>query len=387
VSNCIRKSYTINLLAAVFPQSRESSAPRSREIERTMDIDLFRRLCETPGIPGREERVRALIAKATKALFDLSTTDAMGSLIATRAPTRKGAKGAKPVRVMLAAHMDEIGFFVRHVDDQGCIWVNPAGGFDTRNLFASRVLVCTAKGDLKGVMNPGGKPIHISSEADRTKVPGVEEFFIDLGRDADEVKKLVEIGDFVVLDQPFLETPKKLVSKALDNRLACFVAIEAVRKLAKRKSGHACEIVCAFTTQEEVGLRGAQTAAYAVKADIGVGLDVTLACDTPGVPDNQRVTKQGLGAGILIQDSSMISDYKLVEDVVAVAKKHKIPFQKSILPRGGQDGAAIQRAGIGARCIAIVTGTRYIHTTTEMVDKGDLEATIDLLAEWLGSIG
>ncbi len=352
-----------------------------------MDIDLFRRLCETPGIPGREERVRTLIAKETKGLYDASTTDAMGSLIATRKPTRKGAKGATPVRVMLAAHMDEIGFFVRHVDENGCIWVNPAGGFDTRNLFASRVLVCTPKGDFKGVMNPGGKPIHISSDAERTKVPGVEEFFIDLGRDAEDVKKSVEIGDFVVLDQPFLDTPKKLVSKALDNRLACFVAIEAVRKLAKRKNGHACEIVSAFTTQEEVGLRGAQTAAYAVKADIGVGLDVTLACDTPGVPDNQRVTKQGLGAGILIQDSSMISDAKLVDEVVAVAKKHKIPYQKSILPRGGQDGAAIQRAGEGARCIAIVTGTRYIHTTTEMVDRGDLENTIDLLAEWLGSIG
>jgi endoglucanase len=351
-----------------------------------MDIDLFRRLCETPGIPGREERVRALIAKETKGLFDASKTDAMGSLIATRRPTAKLAKGAKPVRVMLAAHMDEIGFFVRHIDEQGCIWVNPAGGFDTRNLFASRVLVCTPKGDFKGVMNPGGKPIHISSDAERTKVPGVEEFFIDLGRDADDVRKSVEIGDFVVLDQPFLETPKKLVSKALDNRLACFIAIEAVRKLAKRKGGHACEIVCAFTTQEEVGLRGAQTAAYSVKADIGVGLDVTLACDTPGVPDNQRVTKQGLGAGILIQDSSMISDAGLVADVVAVAKKHKIAYQKSILPRGGQDGAAIQRAGEGARCIAIVTGTRYIHTTTEMVDKADLEATIELLAEWLASL-
>jgi endoglucanase len=264
--------------------------------------------------------------------------------------------------------------------------VNPAGGFDARNLFASRVLVCTPKGDFKGVMNPGGKPIHISSEAERTKVPGVEEFFIDLGRDADDVRKSVEIGDFVVLDQPFLETPKKLVSKALDNRLACFIAIEAVRKLAKRKGGHACEIICAFTTQEEVGLRGAQTAAYSVKADIGVGLDVTLACDTPGVPDNQRVTKQGLGAGILIQDSSMISDAGLVADVVAVAKKNKIAYQKSILPRGGQDGAAIQRAGEGARCIAIVTGTRYIHTTTEMVDKADLEATIELLAEWLASL-
>ncbi len=352
-----------------------------------MDIDLFRRLCETPGIPGREERVRALIAKETKGLFDSVATDAMGSLVCVRKPTRKARKGAKPTRVMLAAHMDEIGFYVRHVDENGFLWLNPAGGFDTRNLFASRVLVCTKKGDFKGVMNPGGKPIHISSESERTKVPGVEEFFIDLGRDPAEVRKSVEVGDFVVLDQPFLETPRKLMSKALDNRLACFVAIEAVRMLAKRRGGHACEIVCAFTTQEEVGLRGAQTAAYAAKADIGIGLDVTLACDTPGVPDSQRVTKQGLGAGILIQDSSMISDHTLIEEIVAVAKKHRIPHQKSILPRGGQDGAAIQRAGIGARCAAIVTGTRYIHTVTETVDKGDLEATIELLGEWLGSVG
>ncbi len=354
-----------------------------------MDIELFRRLCETPGIPGREERVRALIAKETKGLFDACETDAMGSYLCVRKPTRKpaGKKGSsKATRVMLAAHMDEIGFFVRHIDEQGMIWVNPAGGFDPRNLFASRVLVCTAKGDFKGVMNPGGKPIHISSEADRAKVPGVEEFFIDLGRDAAEVRKSVEIGDYVVMDTPFLETPKKLVSKAVDNRLACYIAIEACRALAKRKGGHACEIICAFTTQEEVGLRGAQTAAYAAKADIGVGLDVTLACDTPGVPDTQRVTKQGLGAAIMIQDSSMISDAGLVEDVVKVAKKHHIAYQKCILPRGGQDGAAIQRAGIGARCVAIVTGTRYIHTCTEMVDKDDLNATVELLAEWLASL-
>ncbi len=355
-----------------------------------MDIDLFRRLCETPGVPGREERVRTLIDRETKGLFDGRDTDAMGSYVCTRKPTRKSksasAKGGRPTRVMLAAHMDEIGFFVRHVDDAGMIWVNAAGGFDTRNLFASRVLVCTKKGDFKGVMNPGGKPIHISSDAERSKVPGVEEFFIDLGRDAAEVRKSVEIGDFVVLDTPFLETPKKLVSKAIDNRLACFIAIECCRRLAKKKGGHACEIVAAFTTQEEVGLRGAQTAAYAAKADIGIGLDVTLACDTPGVPDNQRVTKQGLGAGIMVQDSSMISDHGLVEDFCAVARRHRIPHQKCILPRGGQDGAAIQRAGVGARCVAIVTGTRYIHTTTEMVDKDDLEHTIELLTEWLASL-
>ena len=352
-----------------------------------MDIELFRRLCETPGIPGREDRVRALIEKETKTLWDSSYTDAMGSFICTKSPSRKAAKGSRaPTRVMLAAHMDEIGFFVRHVDEQGYLWLNPAGGFDTRNLFASRVKVCTPKGDFEGVMNPGGKPIHISSDADRNKVPGVEEFFIDLGRDAAEVKKLVEIGDFVVLDQPFFHTPKKIISKAIDNRLACFVAIEAVRQIMKSKAGHACEIVCAFTTQEEVGLRGAQTAAYQVKADIGIGLDVTLACDTPGIPDSQRVTKHGLGAAVLIQDGSMIADAQIVADICAVAKKHRIAFQKSILPRGGQDGAAIQRAGAGARCAAICTGTRYIHTVTEMVDKGDLEATIDLLAAYLQSV-
>ena len=181
-----------------------------------LDLDLFRRLCETPGIPGREERVRALVektvlGKAGGGLFDDSHVDAMGSLICTRRAT-KGARGARTrgkraTTVLLAAHMDEIGFYVRHVDDQGFLWLNPAGGFDTRNLFASRVLVVASGGDLKGVMNPGGKPIHISSEAERTKVPGVEEFFVDLGMPAADVKKAVKVGDYVVLDQPFLESP------------------------------------------------------------------------------------------------------------------------------------------------------------------------------------
>jgi endoglucanase len=356
-----------------------------------MDLDLFRRLCETPGIPGREERVRALIQKETKGLFDASHVDAMGSLLCTVEPGRKpkGKDGgkAKPLKVMLAAHMDEIGFYVRHVDDRGFLWLNPAGGFDPRNLFASRVLVCTAHGDLQGVMNPGGKPIHISSDAERSKVPGTEEFFVDLGRDADEVKKLVEVGDFVVLDQPFLETPRKVVSKALDNRMACFVAIEAIRKLRKgKRTDCACEIHVAFTTQEEVGLRGATVAANAVAADLGIGLDVNLACDTPGVPDTQRVTAQGEGVAIMVQDSSMISDHALVQELVAVAKRHRIKHQKAILPRGGQDGASIQRAHRGARVAALGAGTRYIHTVTEMIDRRDQQATIDLLAAWLSTV-
>lgn len=352
-----------------------------------MNIDLLRRLCETPGIPGREQRVRGVIEKEIKGLFDEVRTDAMGSLIAVRKPTST-RKSRTPTKVLMAAHMDEIGFFVRDVDAKGCVWLNPAGGFDTRNLFSRRVKVCTSKGDYPGVMNPGGKPIHISSDAERSKVPGVDEFFIDLGMEAKEVAKRVSIGDFVVMDEPFIEMPRKVVSKALDNRFACWCAIEAIRKIdrAKARGRHAAELVVAFTVQEEVGLRGAQTAANGVGADIGVGIDVTLACDTPGIPDHQRVTRHGEGAAVLIQDSSMIADAGLVEDLCSVARRHRIAHQRSILPRGGQDGGAIQRSGRGARAVGLCCGTRYIHTVTEMIDKDDLGACVDLLAAWLPTI-
>ncbi len=350
-----------------------------------MNYGLLQRLCETAGIPGREERVRALVQREIKGLFDTVTTDAMGSLICTRRATRT-RKGTTPRRVLVAAHMDEIGFYVRHIDEQGYLWLNPAGGFDPRNLFSRRVMVVTDDGDLYGVLNPGGKPIHISSEADRNKVPGTEEFFVDLGREGAEVRKRVQVGDFVVMNEPFMETPLKVVSKALDNRMAVFTAIEAVRKLSRSKSGHSCELVVAFTTQEEVGLRGAQVAANNASAEIGIGLDVNLACDTPGIPDNQRVTKQGLGVAVMIQDSSMISDIELVRQSCKLAKKHGIPHQRAVLPRGGQDAGAIQRSGSGARCVAFGPGTRYIHTVTEMVHKSDLDSTIELLAVLIGDL-
>ncbi|MDA0214009.1 MAG: M20/M25/M40 family metallo-hydrolase [Planctomycetota bacterium] len=350
-----------------------------------MNYELLKRLCEVAGIPGREERVRALVQKEIKGLFDTTTTDAMGSLICTKKATRK-KKGVATKRVLIAAHMDEIGFYVRHIDEQGYLWLNPAGGFDPRNLFSRRVMVITDHGDFQGVLNPGGKPIHISSDAERNKVPGTEEFFIDLGRDPAEVRKIAQVGDFVVMHEPFFETPLKVVSKAIDNRMAVFTAIEAIRRVAKSRAGHSCDIVVAFTTQEEVGLRGAQVAANAAGAEIGIGLDVNLACDTPGIPDNQRVTKQGLGVAVMIQDSSMISDIELVRQSCALAKRHRIAHQRAILPRGGQDAGAIQRSGNGARCIAFGPGTRYIHTVTEMVHKADLEATVELLAVLLGDL-
>lgn len=355
-----------------------------------VNVDLLKRLCETPGVPGREERVRALIQTEIKSgggLFDETRTDNMGNLICTRNPTKGGGKGKKdPTRVLLLCHMDEIGFYVKGFDEQGFIRVNAAGGFDTRNLFSRRVTVCTDGGDLPGVMNPGGRPVHIASEEDKKKIPEVKEFFVDIGMKPDKAKKAVKIGDYVVMNEPAMRIGEKFVSKALDNRVACWLGIESVRAIAASKAGHACELTVVFTVQEEVGLRGAHTASYGVKPDIAIGIDVTLSCDTPGVPADEMVTKHGAGCGLHIMDSSFISDYRLINELEAVAKKHRIPHQRTILARGGQDGAAGQQARTGARAAGIVVGTRYIHTVTEMIDLGDLAAARDLLAAWVPTV-
>ena len=342
-----------------------------------MNIDLLKRLCETPGVPGHEDRVRDLITAEIEGMFTEVKTDAMGSLLC-----RREATSADAPRIMLLCHMDEIGFLVSHISKEGFLYLQPVGGFDPRNLFSRRVRVCTDTGDHIGVMNPGGKPIHISSPEDRKKVPELGEFFVDLGL-GEKARDLVKVGDFVVMEEPFLEMGDKVVSKALDNRIACWLGIEAIRALGDK--GRGAEIHVAFTCQEEVGLRGARTAAYAIKPDIGLGIDVTLSCDTPGVPEKDRTTKQGDGFGIHVRDSSFIADKKLVSEIEQLAIAKDIPYQRTMLGAGGQDGAAAQQAAAGARAVGIVVGTRYIHTVTEMADKRGLEAARQMLTGYLAS--
>ena len=340
-----------------------------------MNIALLKALCETPGVPGHEERVRDLILKEIEGLFDEVSEDAMGSLHCV-----KKGKGDNPQKIMLLCHMDEIGFLVSHISDKGFLYLQPVGGFDPRNLFSRRVLVSTAEGDLKAVMNPGGRPVHISSPEDRKKIPQPHEFFVDTGLGA-EAKEKVRVGDMVTMDEPFLELGDKVVSKALDNRVACWLGIEAARGLAGAETDSEIHVV--FTTQEEVGLRGARTASFRVKPDIGIGIDVTLSCDTPGVPEQDRTTTQGEGFGLHMRDGSFIADKRLVEEIAAIAEKEDIPYQRTMLRSGGQDGAAAQQAAAGARAVGIVVGTRYIHTVTEMIHKSDLEAARDILVAYL----
>ncbi len=354
----------------------------------TLAMKLLEQLALTPGIPGREHRVRKLIQSQIKGLFDEVRTDAMGSLICVRkARPKSGARSRKkPTRIMLAAHMDQIGFMVRHIDDKGFLRVNPVGGFDSRNLFARLVTICPdvddPKKDLPGVMNPGGKPIHIASPEDRKKVPELDELTIDTGLPVEDVKKKVKLGDMVVLQAPFQKVGGTVVSQCMDNRVACWVAIEAVKKLSKA-ANHDCEVHCVFTVQEEVGLRGAGTAAFGIEPDIGIAIDTTLCCDTPGVPGELRVTEQGKGAGLTIMDSASIADLEILETFESVAKKSKIPYQRSILPRGGTDAGTIQRSAAGVRTFTLSCPTRYIHSVTEMVHTTDLNACRDLLAAYL----
>jgi endoglucanase len=340
-----------------------------------MNISFLKALSEAPGVPGREERIRKILEREAKGLFDTITVDPLGSLIAVKKAKAKGAK-----RVIIACHIDEIGFYVRHVDDKGFIRIQNAGGFDTRNLLARRVLVQASGGeDLVGLMNPGGRPIHIAKEEDKKKIPEISDFTVDLCLPPEEVKKKVRIGDPVTLIQEFGELGDCVTGKCLDNRVAAFVAFEALRKAKHLKY----EVTVAATVQEEVGCRGAGVAAYTADPDLAIAIDTTLCVDTPGVPEDERVTKQGDGVALTIMDSLTISDRSFIDEFEAVAKKHKIPFQLSILPRGGTDAGPMQRSRGGYRAMTLSVPTRYIHTVTECIHKRDLQAAIDLLAAWL----
>ena len=337
-----------------------------------MNLELLKKLSEAPGVPGREEKIRDILRPELETLFDDVSVDVMGNLIGVK------ANAGKP-RVLIAAHIDEIGFYVKHVDDKGFVRVQNVGGFDTRNLLARRVKVMTKGGEMLGLMNPGGRPIHIAKEEDKKKIPEVGEFMIDLGLPGEAVKERVRIGDPVTLVQEFSEVGNCVSGKCLDNRVAAWVVIEAMKKVKAPRY----EVVLACTVQEEVGLRGAGPAAYGAEPDIAIALDTTLCVDTPGVPEEDRVTRQGDGVALKILDSSSISDRGLIDQIAAAADARGVKYQFSVLPRGGTDAGAMQRVRAGIKTATLAIPTRYIHTVTEMIHKDDLQSAIDVIAAYL----
>ncbi|MGO9518218.1 MAG: M42 family metallopeptidase [Candidatus Korobacteraceae bacterium] len=349
-------------------------------------MQLLERLTQTPGVPGREHRIRAVIEAYLKEqkIFDELRTDVMGSLIGVRRPRPAvGAPKGDPTRVLVAAHMDQIGFLVSHISEDGFLRAHPVGSFDTRNLFARRVTVCAGSGDdLPGVMNPAGRPIHTASGEELKKIPELGDFFIDLSLPGDAVKQRVELGDMIVLDGPFGEVGESIVSQALDNRVGCWALIRAMECL----SSHNCEIYAVWTAQEELGSRGAEPVSFGIEADIGISCDTTVCCKIPGVLSEHHITLPGKGVSIQIADSSTIADASLVKDLENIARENGINCQRSLMLGGGQDGAKIQRSRRGVRTVVLSCPVKYLHTVTEMVHRDDLASYRDLLARYLSTL-
>ncbi|WP_288405192.1 M42 family metallopeptidase [uncultured Deinococcus sp.] len=341
-------------------------------------LDLLMKLSDLPGVPGQEDAVRDFVLAELDGLADEVRVDALGNVIARRAASGEGPRG----RVMVSAHMDEIGFLVRYIDEKGYLRLQNLGGFDTRNLFARNVTVHTRGGALPGILTPAGRPVHIASPEERKKVPELREFFVDLGLDGDAVKAQVRVGDMVTLDQTARRVGQLVCGKAMDDRASVFLLLETLRALRGRPLRH--DLYAVFSVQEEVGLRGAITAAYGVQPTVGIGLDVTLAVDTPGVGPDEAVTRMGEGIGIKVYDSSMISTRALVDEFWDLAQAREIPAQLEVLGQGGTDGAAIQRSREGVPTLTLSLPTRYIHTIVESVHETDLRAGVDLLVAYLG---
>lgn len=336
-----------------------------------MAMETLKRLSEAAGVPGREETVRRIVQDEFQGLGTEARVDALGNVIAHKA----GRGGPK---VMVAAHMDEIGFLVSHVDEKtGFLRIDPVGGFDPRVLMAQRVLVHTDNGAFVGVI--GSKPIHVLTDEERKKPMEIKDLFIDLGLDADRVQETVRVGDFVTLRQDFIEMGRFVNGKALDDRVGVYVMLEALKRVGE----HEAEVYPVATTQEEVGLRGARVSGFGVEPEIALAIDTTIACDVPGTDDHQQITRLGDGVAIKVKDSASISNPKLVRHLRDLAEERDIPYQMEILPRGGTDAGAMQLSREGVAAVTLSIPSRYVHSVVECAHTDDIEATISLLAAYL----
>ena len=340
-----------------------------------IDLKLLKQISETPGTSGFESKIRNLIIKELKGLVDDISIDNLGNLIALK-------KGNTNKKVLVAAHMDEIGFIINYIDDNGFLHFLPLGGFDPKTLVSQRVIV-HGKKDLVGVM--ASKPIHIMKPEERKKPAEIQDFFIDLGLPKEEVEKYIEIGNPVTRERELIELGDCINGKSLDNRISVYILIEALKKLKNKKIPY--DLYACFTVQEEVGIRGAQTVSLDINPDFSFGLDTTIAYDVPGSTPKESVTRLGEGTAIKIMDSSAIADYRMVKFMKETAEKHKISWQAELLPAGGTDTAMIQRMNKkGAITGAISIPTRHIHQVIESVHKNDVVDSINLLIACINDI-
>lgn len=323
---------------------------------------LIKKLVETSGPSGYEGQVRDIIRAEVEEYADDVQVDALGNLI-----VRKKGRDVEGKRIMLSAHMDEIGLIATHIDEKGFVRFTTLGGVRLQYCLGGRVRF------LKGASGVIG----VEEEKDLHKVDKFDKMFIDLGL-KDNKNAPVQVGDVAVFDRPYSDLGDRLVSKAMDDRIGAAVMIAALQKLAHTPH----EVFFVFSVQEEVGLRGATTAAYGIDPDLAIALDVTRSGDTP--KGFKMAVELGKGPAIKVRDGGMLSDPRVVDWMVDTAEREGLPYQLEVLEGGSTDARAMQlaRAGVPAGCISIPC--RYVHSPSEMVDYQDVQHAVELLLAMIG---
>ncbi|MCB8933435.1 MAG: M42 family metallopeptidase [Fimbriimonadaceae bacterium] len=339
-----------------------------------MDVQLLKRLTEAHGVPGQEEAIREIVREELGALCEI-TSDAMGNMICLK----RGSGGEPRKKLMIAAHMDEIGFVVKHIDDKGFLRLQTLGGWDPRQMASQRVFVHTADGPLNGVMMASTKPKHLLSAEEAGRSPQIQQFFVDVGLSKEDAQSKIRLGDMVTMNRSLQEMGDLLTCKAMDDRVAVFVMIEALRAA----KSHEVDVFAVATVQEEIGLRGAAASGWSVHPDVVVAIDITLANDIPGIPEEDQITRLGKGTAIKILDSSLICHPKVVAHFRDLAESNGIAHQMEILSAGGTDAGGVQRLHGGIPAFTLSIPTRYVHTVNETVHREDVQASIDLMARYI----
>lgn len=337
-------------------------------------LSMFKELTEAAGVPGQEEEVRNLMRGYLEPLSDEIVTDNLGSIFAKKSGTADGP------RIMMAGHLDEVGFLVTHITSKGYIKFQPLGGWWAQVMLAQRVTIKTRKGDIVGVI--GSKAPHVLSAEERNKVVQIKDMFIDIGASSPEEAKEfgVRPGDPIVPICPFtvMNNEKFIMAKALDNRAGCALAVEVLRRL--QDTPHANTVFSGATVQEEVGLRGAITSPHVVQPDIFFALDVGIAGDTPGMTDDQMPNnKCGKGPLVVLYDAFMVPHKKLLDLVIDTAEEEGIPIQFDSMTGGGTDAGRVHVYGKGVPSLALVFPTRYIHSHAAIMHRDDFENAAKLM--------
>lgn len=338
-------------------------------------LTMLKELTDANAISGHEKEARDVMEKYIKPYADEVYTDNLGSLIAKKSGTENGPK------IMVAGHLDEIGFMVTRIDKNGFLYFQTIGGWWNQVMLAQRVTVMTKKGNITGVI--GSKPPHILTPEQRKKPVEIKDMFIDIGATSKEEAEEfgVRPGDSVVPYFEFtqMKNEKMLLAKAWDNRIGCAIAIEVLKQL--QNEDHPNTVYGVGTIQEEVGLRGARTSAHLINPDIAFGVDVGIAGDTPGISDKDADSKLGEGPQIILYDASMISHKGLRDFVIDTAEENNIPFQYASMAGGGTDSGAIHISHDGVPSLSITIATRYIHSHAAILHRDDFENAVKLLVE------